>query len=73
MQNTLTDAPSACPDFKVSGIFSSHMVLQRDAPVKIWGFSDPPGSRVAGCFMGETVTATVGEDHTWALTFSPRP
>ena len=73
MQNTLTDAPSACPDFKVSGIFSSHMVLQREAPVKIWGFSDTPGSRVAGCFMGETVTATVGEDHTWALTFSPRP
>lgn len=60
----------ACPDFKVSGIFSSHMVLQREKPIKVWGFSDTPDSRVAGCFMGETVTATVGEDNRWILTFS---
>ena len=61
-----------CPDFKVSGIFSSHMVLQRETPIKIWGFSDTPGSRVAGCFMGETVTTTVDEDNRWLLTFSSR-
>ena len=60
----------SCPEFKVSGIFSSHMVLQRETPIKIWGFSDTPGTRVAGCFMGETVTATVGEDQCWLLTFS---
>ena len=59
-----------CPDFKVSGAFSSHMVLQREKPIKVWGFSNTPGSRVAGCFMGETVTATVGEDNRWMLTFS---
>lgn len=61
-----------CPPFKVAGIFSSHMVLQREKPIKVWGFSDTPGSRVAGCFMGETVTATVGEDNRWTLTFSSR-
>ena len=59
-----------CPDFKVSGVFSSHMVLQREKPIKIWGFSNTPGSRVAGAFMGETVTATVDEDNRWTLTFS---
>ena len=59
-----------CPAFKVSGIFSSHMVLQREKPIQIWGFSDTPGSRVAGAFMGETVTATVGDDNRWSLTFS---
>ena len=63
-------APWVCPDFKVAGIFSSHMVLQRETPIKIWGFSQAVGSRVAGCFMGETVTATVGEDNRWLLTFS---
>ncbi len=62
-----------CPAFKVAGIFSSHMVLQREKPIRVWGFSDTPGSRVAGCFMGETVTATVGEDNRFTLTFSPRP
>ena len=59
-----------CPEFKVSGIFSSHMVLQREKPIKIWGFSDTPGSRVAGSFMGETVATTVGDDNRWTLTFS---
>ncbi len=61
------------PDFKLSGIFSSHMVLQREEPIRVWGFSDTPGSRVAGCFMGETVTAEVGEDFRFTLTFMPRP
>ncbi len=62
-----------CPDFKVSGIFSSHMVLQRETPIRVWGFSNAPGSRVAGCFMGETVTAEVSENNRFTLTFSPRP
>ncbi len=61
------------PTFKIAGIFSSHMVLQREEPIRVWGFSDMPGSRVAGCFMGETVTAEVGEDFRFTLTFAPRP
>lgn len=62
-----------CPEFKVSGIFSSHMVLQREKPIKVWGFSSRVGTKVAGCFMGETVTATVGEDNRFELRFSARP
>lgn len=62
-----------CPEFKISGIFSSHMVLQREKPIKIWGFSTHVGSKVVGCFMGETVTATVGEDNRFELRFSARP
>ncbi len=61
------------PAFKLSGLFASHMVLQREEPIRVWGFSDTPGSRVAGCFMGETVTAAVGDDFRFTLTFSPRP
>ncbi len=61
------------PAFKLSGLFSSHMVLQREEPIRVWGFSDTPGSRVAGCFMGETATATVGEDFRFTLCFAPRP
>lgn len=72
-EKTTASAPAAtwsCPAFKVSGIFSSHMVLQREKPIRVWGFSDTPASRVSGSFMGETVTATVGEDNRWTLTFS---
>lgn len=61
-----------CPEFKVSGLFASHMVLQREMPIRIWGFSRKIGSEVAGQFMGELVKATVGEDNRWELVFSPR-
>ena len=75
--NVETDESSkevwACPEFKVSGIFSSHMVLQREKPIKVWGFSAHIGTKVAGCFMGETATATVGEDNRFELRFSARP
>ena len=62
-----------CPEFKVAGIFASHMVLQREKPIKIWGFSQKVGSRVAGHFMGETATATVGANNRFELRFSARP
>ena len=60
-----------CPEFKVSGVFGSHMVLQRERPIRIWGFSDTPGSTVTGEFMGERVNATVTEQNKWTLTFVP--
>lgn len=62
-----------CPEFKISGIFSSHMVLQKEKPIKVWGFSTHTGSCVAGHFMGETSKATVGEDNRFELRFSARP
>ncbi len=70
-----TPVPEARPAsaFKVAGIFSSHMVLQREKPIQIWGFSDAVGSEVCGSMGWETVKTTVGEDGRWQLTFSPRP
>lgn len=62
-----------CPDFKVSGVFSSNMVLQRDEPIMIWGFSCAPGTKVTGEFMGETAEGIVGNDNRWQLTFSAHP
>lgn len=61
-----------CPEFKVSGVFSSHMVLQRDKEIVVWGFSNTPGSTVSGSFMGEYSKTTVDDDNNWTLRFSPR-
>ena len=47
------------PEFKVSGVYSSHMVLQRDKEIRIFGFSDTNGSHVRGEFDGETAEASV--------------
>lgn len=59
------------PAFKVSGVFGSHMVLQRERPIRIRGFSDTPGALITGEFLGERVTATVGDDCRWTLRFVP--
>lgn len=64
------NASWVCPEFKVSGVFSSNMVLQRDEPICIWGFSDTPGTKVTGKFMGEKAECIVGNDNKWTLTFS---
>ena len=61
------------PEWKVSGIFSSHMVLQRERPITVWGWSTHTGAAVTGCWSGETVTAEVDENGRFALTFAPRP
>jgi len=58
-----------CPEFKVSGIFSSHMVLQRNKPIRVWGFSAAPGSVVSGAFMNTAVQTIVSPDNTWTLIF----
>lgn len=67
------DSSWECPEFKISGIFSSHMVLQREKPIRIWGFSTHVGSKVAGHFMGETSSAIIGNDNRFELRFSARP
>ncbi|MBQ8827653.1 MAG: hypothetical protein IJZ90_00735 [Clostridia bacterium] len=62
-----------CPVFKVSGVFSSHMVLQRDKEIVIWGFSDKAGSKVSANFMGDTAISEVNADNEWILRFPARP
>ena len=64
--------PWQVPEWKVSGIFASHMVLQRDMPISVWGWCDHPGTVVRGTWDGETVTSSVDANGRFALTFSPR-
>ena len=46
-------------DVKLPAIFADHMVLQRDAPVSIWGMADP-GETVTVSFAGTNRTASGG-------------
>ena len=43
----------ALPEWKVSGIFSSHMVLQQNHPVCVWGWSSHTGAAVQGFWTGK--------------------
>lgn len=59
------------PEFKVSGVFSSHMVLQRDKVIKVWGFSQSEGGAVYAEFDGEKTSSNVVNGR-FELSFEPR-
>ena len=65
-------APLCLPEWKVAGIFSSHMVLQRERPITIWGWSRHIGAVVTGVWGEETVSAAVDETGRFELVFQPR-
>ncbi len=51
-------------------IFSDHMVLQRNAEVRIWGW-DRPGEDVTVRMAGQHHTVRTGDDGTWEASLSP--
>ena len=56
-------------DLKVHGIFRSHMVIQRDKPIKIWGWAKKDSS-VSVKFGDKTAdTKAKGDKGLWEVTF----
>ena len=53
-------------------IFSSHMVLQRDMPIHIWG-SATPGESITATFHNLTNTTTTDAAGRWSLYLPPQP
>jgi sialate O-acetylesterase len=46
------------------------MVLQRDAPIRLWGWADN-GEKVTVRFLNQSVSTKAGTDGKWRLTLSP--
>ena len=53
-------------------VFSSHMVLQREMPVPIWGTA-ASGATVTVAFAGQTKTAAVDAKGAWRVRLDPLP
>ena len=51
-------------------VFSSHMVVERDLPVHVWGMAEP-GRVVGVSFRGESRSATTGPLGKWSLYLKP--
>ena len=62
----LPSAQVIAADFKLSAIFSDHMVLQREKSVAIWGWADA-NEAVTVEFAGQKKTTTAGADGKWTL------
>ena len=50
----------------VNGLFSDHMVLQRDMPVPVWGTAKP-GTKITVTFGQQEKTAETGKDGKWLV------
>jgi sialate O-acetylesterase len=62
----LLAATSASAQVRLPHLVSNGMVLQRDAPVRIWGWAKP-GEAVSVAFQGKTYRATTGADGQWRV------
>ena len=54
-------------DVKLPAVLDSHMVLQRDMPLKIWGTADPEEA-VTVSLGGETASTKAGKNGNWIVT-----
>jgi sialate O-acetylesterase len=68
----VVDVPSIGEGLSVSNVFQSHMVLQRDRPIAVWGWADP-GEEVAVSFGPRTAKAVAGPDRSWKVMLEALP
>ena len=62
-------APAAV---RLPQVFGDHMVLQRDAPIIVWGWASP-GESVSVALAGETGSATADAAGAWKVTLPALP
>ena len=63
---------AARAELRVHHAFDSNMVLQREKPVRVWGWADA-GEAVGVEFAGQKKAATAGQDGAWAVELDPLP
>lgn len=56
-------------ELRLPNIFGDHMVVQRDKPVRIWGWADK-GESVTVSFAGEDRSATANDAGRWAVSLN---
>jgi len=61
---------AAWADLRVPQTFSDGMVLQRELPIRAWGWAEA-GVRVTVAFAEQEVSVDVGGDGTWRLELDP--
>lgn len=59
-------------DVRLPAIFSDHLVLQAEAPAKVWGWADP-AETVTVSIAGQVQTATANAAGEWQVVLNPLP
>ena len=71
-QADVVDVPAIAEGLCVSNLFQSHMVVQRDKPIAIWGWATP-GEEIVVVFGDDRRTTRAGDDRSWRVTLAARP
>jgi sialate O-acetylesterase len=66
------DIPAIREGLCLHNLFQSNMVLQRDKPIRIWGWA-APGERVTVTFGDESQRTAAGKDRAWSVELGARP
>jgi sialate O-acetylesterase len=66
----LLPVATASAEVALPKILASHMVVQRDLPVHVWGMA-APGEEVSVSFRGETRSVKAGELGRWSVYLAP--
>ena len=66
----LSCAALAHADVRLPALISDHMMLQRQMPVRIWGWADP-GETVRVTFQGQKLETTSGANGKWQAFLKP--
>jgi sialate O-acetylesterase len=67
-----TEVPAVGRGLCLHNLFQSDMVLQRDKPIRIWGWA-APDETVTVSFAGQKQPAKAAEDRSWKVTFPAMP
>lgn len=67
---SLASRPAEAASLRLARIFADHMVLQRDRPVRVWGWAEP-GASVAVAIGEHAVPTAAGPDGRWETLLPP--
>ncbi|MDP1899264.1 MAG: sialate O-acetylesterase [Rubrivivax sp.] len=68
----LLGSAGALAQARLAGVFGDHMVLQRQVPIRVWGWA-APGELVTVVFRGSRRSAVAGRDGRWQVTLPAAP
>jgi sialate O-acetylesterase len=68
----LTAASLAKAEPTLPHLFSDHMVLQRGAPIRVWGTADA-NEKITVELAGQTANVTASADRSWSVSLPPMP
>ena len=63
------EVPAVGDGLCVNNLFQSNMVVQRDKPVRVWGWASP-GEKVTVSFAGQTLSAKADQERLWRVTLT---